>query len=142
MAIGLVIAAAAGIAFSAPLWRERCEAISGRSTVEVGADRLARGQAKTFCYKDAAGQVRFVLARGADGKIHSVLDACRQCYTFHKGYELSGGYLICRLCGNRYPINKMAAGKASCVPVKLDHQEEDGRIKIKVADLNEAHKLF
>ncbi len=142
----LVIAAlfVAAFAVAAVAFRnDRCQELSGTDVLSISVDQLGRGDGAFFCYKDDAGRkIRFVLARGADGKIRSVFDACRQCYSQHKGYALSGGDLVCRACGNRYPIDRMMTGKASCVPVSLPHQESSGKVEIKVADLNAGKGLF
>src|SRR5690348_7287079 len=113
------IAAVAGaIAIGFSIARPGCTRVGGEHTLEVSSASVSPGSGKFFCYRDDAGRrLRFVLARGNDGKLRSVMDACRQCYTFHKGFSISGGYLVCRLCGNRYPMDHMLAGKASCVPV-------------------------
>ena len=104
---------------------------------------LARGEARTFCYDDRAGEkIRFILARGSDGKIRTVFDACRQCYSYHKGYKVTGGAMVCRLCGNRYPIDHMMEGKASCMPVDLPHQEQAGVVLVRAADLRKGKELF
>ena len=96
-----------------------------------------------ICYKDDAGkQLRFVLARGDDGKVRSVFDACRQCFAFHRGYRIVKGELICRVCGNHYPLDHMTEGKASCVPVSLQHEDDAGVVRIKTADLKAGHAFF
>ena len=81
--------------------------VTGVDDVAVNVSALRPGSARLFCYTDNAGkQLRFVLARGNDGKVRSVFDACRQCFTFHRGYRVVGGELICRVCGNHYPIDQ------------------------------------
>ena len=114
---------AAGAAFLTFTAISECTMVTGNDDVAINAFALRPGSARLFCYTDDAGkQLRFVLARGNDGKVRSVFDACRQCFTFHKGYRVVGGELICRVCGNHYPIDRMAEGKASCVPVSLPHR--------------------
>jgi uncharacterized membrane protein len=104
---------------------------------------MARGEVQRFCYRDSAGErLRFLLARGADGKVHAVFDACRQCYKFHQGYKIENGMLICRLCGNRYPIDRMTAGEASCVPVAVRHSDDGSTVRIKPSDLESGKALF
>jgi len=136
--IVVAIAAAAMLTFPA-----RCIHVSGAELLSIPVADLARGQAQTYCYDDRAGEkIRFVLARDSDGKIHSVFDACRQCYSSHKGYRVVGDAIVCRLCGNRYPINHMMVGKASCMPVELPHQEAAGAVQVKAADLRKGRELF
>ncbi|HYL59672.1 MAG TPA: Fe-S-containing protein [Candidatus Acidoferrales bacterium] len=120
-----------------------CTSVAGSGIVSVDVSALARGSARMFCYNDDAGKkLRFVLARGADGKVRSVFDACRQCFTFHRGYQVAGGELICRVCGNHYRIDRMTEGKASCVPASLPHEDASGAVKIKTADLRSGAALF
>jgi uncharacterized membrane protein len=138
---GLVLIAAVALAWTArnPI----CKAVSGVGTVNIDVSSLARSMARTFCYLDDAGrELRFVLARGADGKVRSVFDACRECFIYHRGFAVADGNLVCRVCGNRYPIDHLHEGKASCVPVKLPHQESAGTVQIKTSDLASGHSLF
>lgn len=141
IAVGAALAAGAlFLAFSAT---SKCSAVTGRGDVSINIASLLRGQAKMFCYTDDAGKkLRFVLARGMDGEVRSVFDACRQCFTYHRGYQIVGGELICRVCGNHYPIDRMAEGKASCVPEHLAHDGGGQTIKIKTSDLAAGHALF
>ena len=110
-------------------------------TVSMGG--VGCGKARFFCYRDRAGHlIRFVLARGDDGTVRSVFDACRRCYRFHKGYTIADGFLICRLCGNRYRLDEMRVGLASCQPVQIENAEHDGKVELQVAALERGHSLF
>lgn len=123
--------------------RPRCTRVSGDERIKIPLAQLARGAIAFFCYHDSAGdRLRFVLARDEDGKVHAVFDACRQCYSYHKGYMSSGGELVCRFCGNRYNFKAMEKGQASCVPVSLPNRQHDGLIEVRVADLKQGRSLF
>ncbi|HVC43287.1 MAG TPA: Fe-S-containing protein [Candidatus Binataceae bacterium] len=112
-------------------------------TVYISGAELPRGTAKFYCARDRAGAlVRFVLARTTDGQVHSVFDACGQCYRFHKGYMVAGDYLICRLCGNRYHLDEIQKGLASCVPAPMHTQVNGGTIEVKVAEIEKGRPLF
>jgi uncharacterized membrane protein len=140
--LGALVAAVAVVA-ALPILRPRCTELWGADMLSVSMARLARGEARLFCYRDSAGKrLRFLLARGDDGKVRAVFDACRQCYKFHEGYEVSHGMLICRLCGNRYPIDHMTKGEASCVPVSLPHHEDGSKVEVKVSDVKSGAGLF
>ncbi len=83
-----------------------------------------------------------MLARASDGSLHSVFDACRQCYRFHKGYTVADGFMVCRLCGNRYRLEQMQTGMASCQPVPLEYSQRDNKIAVRVAALEKGQQLF
>ncbi len=129
--------------FTRPFARSACTAVTGAENVGIGVANLPDNTAKFFCYRTAAGKrLRFILARDAEGKMHAVFDACSQCYRYHKGYAVAHGYLICRLCGNRYKLEHLDRGIASCVPVRLNTTDRGDRVEIKVADLVKGRSLF
>jgi uncharacterized membrane protein len=140
----IVVALAIGAAVVAgPMFAPACTLANGSDVVTVSTDDLNRGSARFFCYRDRSGHlIRFVLARGDDGTVRSVFDACRRCYRFHKGYTIADGFLICRLCGNRYRLDEMRVGLASCQPVRLENAEHDGKVEVRVAALEQGHSLF
>jgi uncharacterized membrane protein len=134
---------AAGVGFLIFTSTSNCRMVMGRDSIDVNVVAMRPGSAQLFCYTDDAGKkLRFVLARGTDGKMRSVFDACRQCFTFHRGYQVMGGELICRVCGNHYRIDRMAEGKASCVPASLPHEDASGTVRIRTADLQAGHAFF
>ena len=135
-------ALAAAVGFLAFTSTSNCRTVTGQDEVSVNVAAMRPGSAQLFCYNDAGKRLRFVLARGTDGKIRSVFDACRQCFTFHRGYQVVGGELICRVCGNHYRIDRMTEGKASCVPASLPHEDASGTVRIRTADLRTGHALF
>ncbi len=143
-----IIALAAAFTLAAlmlvrPFADPACTAVAGDSAISVAVANLPDDTAKFFCYRTAAGQrLRFILARDEHGKVRAVFDACSQCYRFHKGYTVANGYLICRLCGNRYKLGQLRRGIASCVPAPLDSTAHAGRVRIKIADLVKGRALF
>ena len=136
-------ALAAAVGFLIFTSTSNCRMVTGRDDISVNVAAMRPGSAQLFCYTDDAGKrLRFVLARGTDGKIRSVFDACRQCFTFHRGYQVVGDELICRVCGNHYRIDRMTEGKASCVPASLKHEDASGTVRIRTADLRTGHAFF
>ena len=127
-----------------PIFRPGCVDVTAPGdAISIALADLPAGAAKFFCLHDSAGaKIRFLLARDTDGHVHSVFDACRRCYRFHKGYTVADGYLICRLCGNRYKLGEMQKGFASCVPVGINASVDAGKVKVKVADLEKGRSLF
>jgi uncharacterized membrane protein len=134
---------AVGVGFLIFTSTSNCLMVTGQDEIAVNVSAMRPGSAQLFCYTDNAGRkLRFVLARGNDGKVLSVFDACRQCFTFHRGYRVVGGELICKVCGNHYRIDRMTEGKASCVPVSLPHEDAAGVVKVRTADLSAGGAFF
>lgn len=112
--------------------------------VRIGIGDLRPGETRFFAYRDrVSDQIRFVLARDSAGQqIRAAFDACQRCYIYHQGYASTAGNLICRFCGNRYPLDAMESGLASCIPVKLPVQVIGQTVQIKAADLERERGMF
>jgi len=138
-----MIAAAVVVLVALPYVRGHCTELTGGEILTVHVDGLAAGSARLFCYHDQAGKrLRFLLARGEDGKLRAAFDACQECYAFGKGYAVHGSSLICRVCGTRYPIDHMLEGKASCVPLALPVTQHGAAVQVKVSDVERGRWLF
>jgi uncharacterized membrane protein len=141
--LGSLVLAAGAAAFLFFMTTSDCTTVTGTDEVVVNVTAMRPGSARLFSYTDDAGKrLRFVLARGHDGKVSTVFDACSQCSAFHRGYRVDGDEVICRECGNHYSVDRLTEGKASCVPVSLPHQDDSGIVRIKTADLKAGHALF
>lgn len=117
--------------------------VDGSPLVRIGIGDLRPGGVRFFAYRGRAGeQIRFLLARDSAGRIKAAFNACERCYIYRKGYLSSGGNLVCRFCGNRYHLESMEAGLASCVPVKLPVQLLGQNAQIKAADLERERVMF
>ncbi len=117
--------------------------VSANPSVSIDTDNLRPGDVRFYTYRDPAGdKIRFLLARDSAGQIKGALDACRRCSTYGEGYTSSHGYLVCKYCGNRYKLEAMESGLASCVPVKLPMQVTGHTVSIKPADLERERGLF
>ncbi len=141
---GAVAAVTLGVALiGARTARQECTQLSGRDVIVLPETALSRGMARFFCYRDDSGKrIRFLLARDSTGEVRGVFDACQQCYKYHKGYEISDGYVTCRFCRNRYKIGQIQKGKASCVPVHLALEQRNQTVRVKVADIEKGRSLF
>jgi uncharacterized membrane protein len=141
--IVLALLVAVTVSFSIGMRGPSFISVSGGDSVVIPADGLGRGQVRFYSYRDRAGEeLRFILGRDSGGNVHAAMDACQRCYTYHKGYVSSHGYLVCKLCGNRYKLEAMESGLASCIPVKLPIQVTGQSVNIKAADLERERGLF
>jgi uncharacterized membrane protein len=136
----LLVATAAYLAADV---RPSATPVFGTGTLSIPVSDLGAGEVKFFSYRaDPASQIRFLLARDSDGRLHGALDACQRCYTYHRGYRSSDGYLVCRVCGNRYKIDKLTTGIASCAPVNLKYRSTGKTVQIQTSDLKGARTFF
>jgi uncharacterized membrane protein len=111
--------------------------------VALQARDLKPGSVEFYSYRDRAGvELRFLLARDSGGALHAAKDACQRCYGYHKGYVTWDGYLVCKLCDNRYKSAGMSKGLASCVPVKLSFKTDGQTARIDTAELEHNRHLF
>jgi uncharacterized membrane protein len=116
---------------------------SDSDLVSIPTDTLGREQVKFYSYRDRAGEeLRFILARDSNGEVHAAMDACERCYMYHKGYIWARGYLECKFCGNRYKLQTMESGLASCVPARLPIRATAHNVNIKSADLEHHRRFF
>jgi uncharacterized membrane protein len=117
--------------------------VSANPSISIETKDLRPGNVRFFAYRDQAGdQIRFLLARDATGRIKAAFDACQRCYMYHQGYASSRGDLLCRFCGNRYKLEAMESGLASCIPKNLPFQMTGQTVNIKSADLERERALF
>jgi len=111
--------------------------------INIDASSLQKGDVHFFVYKErSGGDVRFLVARDSTGKIKVAFDACKLCYVYRKGYYASHGNLVCRYCGNRYTLEAMEVGAASCAPIMLPFQMNGQVVTIRANDLEDGQRLF
>jgi uncharacterized membrane protein len=139
--LGLLLSSAA--LFSIETRGPRLIPVSDGDAINISTHAIDPGEVKFYSYRDRAGaEIRFVLARDANGTVRAAMDACQRCYTYHQGYVSSDGYLVCKLCGNRYKLHVMTSGLASCVPVKLSLKMTGRTARISTAELERNRGLF
>ncbi len=124
----------------------RCTALQANDSgaLLIDVNPLARASARLYCWStpDRAETVRFIVGRRSDGAIEAVLDACRTCYRSNLGYRIENGVLICRFCANRYSLDKLADGMASCRALALPFTVDHGIVMITTADLMRSARYF
>jgi uncharacterized membrane protein len=120
----------------------RVTQLAGRDSVSIPGGQLGRGEIRFFSYRDDGGkQIRFILGRDRAGKVQGAFDACQQCSQYRKGYTSSRGHLVCRICGNRYPLDSRA-GVGSCAPIRLIVQDSGKTVTVDTRQLKEHEALF
>lgn len=127
-----------------PVFAASCNQRPGHSFVAahdrkitVDVSGLKEGIPAFFSTELDGCKVDFFLVR-TGGEIRSYLDACRKCYIYGKGYRAMEGYVVCGYCNVKYPVDEIASGIGSCMPVYLKGSSENGSWVILREDIDAA----
>lgn len=71
-------------------------------------------------------RVCFFLIR-VHGEVQSYFNACRECYPKKLGFYLDNGYIACKSCNVKYPVEALKDGMGSCYPIRLKGSVIDNR---------------
>lgn len=94
-----------------------------------------------YTYRSGGKNINFFVLRMQD-KILAFCDACVTCYPKKMGYRPEDGTVICRACGQRFPIAKLEKGVGGCYPIKLDGRWDKGTYRIAVSQLEQMADKF
>lgn len=116
---------------------------SDGTTVRVSLDDIGgkRGEFFTYTAPDG-GRTDFIVYRESTETFRAVLDACRKCYRWRKGYVIDGDYAVCRRCGERYGLDNLEEGRGSCIPIPLTSGRDGNTLVIPVAELEAGARYF
>jgi len=62
--------------------------------------------------------ISFFLVR-VNGEIQAYFNACKECYPKKLGFSSETGYMKCRACDERWPLESLRDGIGSCYPIPL-----------------------
>lgn len=101
------------------------------------------GSCRFFEHRSAAGlTIRYFVLKSSDGVIRSAFDACDSCWAAGKGYRQDGDEMVCQNCRMRFPSAKVMEVKGGCNPSPLPNQVRDGKVVIRVEDIEAGGKYF
>lgn len=114
---------------------------AGIVTVDLSGIGVESG--RFHSYRSGSGRkVDFFVYREDSGMPHAVLDACRTCYRWKKGYVLDGKQVVCITCGLRFRLDSLAQGTGSCVPIALKTEQRGDSLLIPVTELEAGVGFF
>ncbi|MEW6264957.1 MAG: DUF2318 domain-containing protein [Thermodesulfobacteriota bacterium] len=87
-------------------------------------------------------KIRYFLVRDNSGVIRAAFDACDVCWRAGLGYVQEGQFMICRNCGQRFPLSRINEVKGGCNPAPLERRIENGLVKIKTQDILSGRSYF
>jgi len=99
--------------------------------------------AKFYTYNSNGVNVRYFIVKDGGGNTKVAADACDVCYDAKKGYRQSGDKMVCKNCGNQYPISQLGPkNSAGCWPSYIPHTIQGQNIVITTDDLDTKRFMF
>jgi len=110
--------------------------------VEIPLSEISE-TAKFYTYNDRGVSISYFVVLGSDGEPRTAFDACDVCGGY-KGYQQIGTDIKCRNCGRVFSIDGLGTKNKGygCWPSFLPHYVEDGKVIIRVSDIQEGRKRF
>jgi uncharacterized membrane protein len=119
------------------------EILSRNGSVAVELSGIGPESGRFFTYRASSGKnVNFFVYRESSGVPDAVLDACRTCFRWKKGYILDGKEVVCLKCDMRFKLNALAQGTGSCVPIELKTELRGDTLIIPVTELEAGVPFF
>lgn len=119
------------------------ELVPRDGVVSVDLAAIGAGSGQFRAYRTGSAKlVNFFVYRDSGGVPHAVLDACRTCFRWRKGYALEGSSVVCLKCDMHFNLDNLPAGTGSCVPIELKTEREGESLRIPVAALEAGAKYF
>lgn len=113
------------------------------ASVVVDLSGIGAGSGRFLTYRSRTGKkVDFFVYRESSGVPHAVLDACRTCYRWKKGYALDGTEVVCLKCDMRFKLDGLAQGTGSCVPIAVTAEQRGDTLRIPAAELEAGARYF
>ena len=87
-------------------------------TSEIDVSTLMPKQPRFYSLSIDGKKISFFLVK-VDGEIQSYFNACRACYPKKLGFSFEEGYMKCRSCNERWPLESLRDGIGGCCPIPL-----------------------
>jgi len=87
-------------------------------TSEIDVSTLMPQQPRFYSLSIKGKKISFFLLK-VNGDIQSYFNACKECYPKKLGFRFEDGFVQCRSCNERWPMESLRDGVGGCCPGKL-----------------------
>ena len=87
-------------------------------TSEIEVSTLMQKQPEFYSLSIEGKKISFFLVM-VNGEIQSYFNACKECYPKKLGFSFYEGYMKCRSCNERWPLESLRHGIGGCYPIPL-----------------------
>ena len=88
-------------------------------TSEMDVSTLMPKQPRFYSLSIEDKNISFFLVK-VNGEIQSYFNACKECYPKKLGFSFEEGYVKCRSCNERWPMESLRDGTGGCYPIPLE----------------------
>jgi len=110
-------------------------------TSEIDVSTLMPKQPRFYSLSIDSKKISFFLIK-VNGEIQSYFNACRECYPKKLGFSFEEGYMKCRSCNERWPLESLRDGIGGCYPIPLKGVLKGDKYVIPREALVEGMKFF
>jgi uncharacterized membrane protein len=87
-------------------------------TSEIDVSTLMPKQPQFYSLSIEGKMISFFLVK-VNGVTQSYFNACRECYPKKLGFSFEEGYVKCKSCNERWPVESLQEGIGGCRPIPL-----------------------
>jgi uncharacterized membrane protein len=109
--------------------------------VTIPLDDSISGKPRFYSVSLDGTKVKFFLVR-VNGEPQSYFDACLSCYQRKQGFREEEGYMICKSCSVKYPVEELRTGIGGCYAIRLPGSVHQGSYSITREALKAGAKYF
>ncbi|MGO9015336.1 MAG: Fe-S-containing protein [Dissulfurispiraceae bacterium] len=110
-------------------------------TSEIDVSTLIPKQPRFYSLSIEGKNISFFLLM-VNGEIQSYFNACKECYPKKLGFSFEEGYMKCRSCNERWPLESLQDGIGGCYPIPLKGVLKGDKYVITQAALKEGMQFF
>jgi len=87
-------------------------------TSEIDVSTLMPKQPRFYSLSIENKKISFFLVK-VNGGIQAYFNACRECYSKKAGFRFEDGFIKCKSCSERWPLESLQDGIGNCYPIPL-----------------------
>ena len=110
-------------------------------TSEIDVSTLMPQQPRFYSLSVQGKKISFFLVK-VNGEIQSYFNACKECYPKKLGFSFEEGYMKCRSCDARWPLESLRDETGGCCPIPLKGVLKGDKYVITRESLVEGLKFF
>jgi len=113
--------------------------------VTIAANDLDQNSVNHYNTQLPSGKtIYYFVVKDKNGIFRAAANACQVCFDARLGFYQQDDFMVCKACGNKYPLEKIATEKGSCNPGPINPNLKviNNQIIINQSELEQIADLF